>query len=39
MLDYRYETFIILSETLNYTKAAQQLNLSQPAVTKHIQYL
>ncbi|CAM3257130.1 LysR family transcriptional regulator [Vagococcus fessus] len=39
MLDYRYDTFIILSETLNYTKAAQQLNLSQPAVTKHIQYL
>lgn len=39
MLDYRYETFIALTEALNYTKAAKKLNLSQPAVTKHIQYL
>lgn len=39
MLDYRYETFMALTEDLNYTKAAKNLNLSQPAVTKHIQYL
>lgn len=39
MLDYRYETFLVLTQYLNYTKAAQVLNLSQPTVTKHIQYL
>lgn len=39
MLDYRYQTFLILTRYLNYTKAAQVLNLSQPTVTKHIQYL
>ena len=39
MLDYRYQTFLTLTQYLNYTKAAQVLNLSQPTVTKHIQYL
>lgn len=39
MLDYRYRTFSVLADQLNYTKAAKLLNLSQPAVTKHIQYL
>ncbi|WP_438762606.1 LysR family transcriptional regulator [Enterococcus sp. AZ194] len=39
MLDYRYQTFITLSKTLNYTQASLELNLSQPAVTQHIQYL
>lgn len=39
MIDYRYKTFSILAETLNYTKTAKILNMSQPAVTKHIQYL
>lgn len=39
MLDYRYKTFSELATTLNYTKTAENLALSQPAVTKHIQYL
>lgn len=39
MLDFRMYTFIALSKTLNYTKAAEQLCMSQPAVTQHIQYL
>lgn len=39
MLDFRMYTFITLSHTLNYTKAAQQLNITQPAVTQHIKYL
>ncbi|UJF16372.1 LysR family transcriptional regulator [Jeotgalibaca sp. MA1X17-3] len=39
MIDYRYKTFSVLADTLNYTKTAKLLNLSQPAVTKHIQYL
>jgi len=33
------ETFLQVCETLNYTKAAEKLNLTQPAVTQHIQYL
>lgn len=39
MIDYRYKTFSVLADLLNYTKTAEYLNLSQPAVTKHIQYL
>lgn len=39
MLDPRWNTFLTLCETMNYTKAAQRLCLTQPAVTHHIQYL
>lgn len=39
MLDYRMGTFLALCETLSYHKAAQQLHISQPAVTQHIQFL
>lgn len=39
MLDPRWHTFLTVCETMNYTKAAQQLCLTQPAVTHHIQYL
>lgn len=31
--------FLTISETLNFAKAAQQLNISQPAVTRQIQSL
>ena len=31
--------FLVLSETLNYTKAAQKLYMSQPALSKHIESL
>lgn len=39
MLDPRWNTFLVLCDTMNYTRAAQQLCLTQPAVTHHIQYL
>lgn len=39
MLDYRVKTFIKVCETLNFTKAAQDLHITQPAVTKHIKAL
>lgn len=39
MLDYRYDTFYTLAKQLNYTRAAEELNITQPAVTKHIQSL
>lgn len=39
MLDFRMETFLVVCQCLNYTKAAEQLNITQPAVTQHIQYL
>jgi len=39
MIDNRLQTFLTLCETGNYTKTAEKLNLTQPAVTQHIQYL
>lgn len=39
MLDPRWHTFLTLCETMNYTRAAEKLCLTQPAVTHHIQYL
>lgn len=39
MIDYRLETFLYLCETMSYTRTAQQLNITQPTVTQHIQYL
>lgn len=33
------ETFLTVCKYLNYTKAAQELNLTQPAVSQHIRYL
>lgn len=39
MLDPRWNTFLVLCETMNYTRAARRLCLTQPAVTHHIQYL
>lgn len=39
MLDNRLQTFLTLCETRNYTKTAQKLNMTQPAVSQHIQYL
>lgn len=39
MLDTRLHTFLTLCETCNYTKTAQKLNMTQPAVSQHIQYL
>ena len=39
MLDYRVETFLCLCELLNYTKTAEKLCITQPAVTQHIHFL
>lgn len=39
MLDSRWNTFLTLCETMNYTRAAERLCLTQPAVTHHIHYL
>ncbi len=39
MLDYRLQTFLTLCETCNYTKTADKLNMTQPAVSQHIQFL
>lgn len=36
MLDRRYETFLTLVKTNSYTKTAQQLFITQPAVTQQI---
>ncbi len=36
MLDHRIETFLAVCRTLNYTRAAEELSLTQPAVSQHI---
>ena len=38
-MDQRLETFLTVCATMNYRKAAEQLHLTQPAVTKQIQAL
>lgn len=39
MLDFRIQTFITVCEYMNFTKAAEVLNITQPAVSQHIRYL
>lgn len=39
MLDYRIYTFLQLCDTMNYRETAGIMNMTQPAVTQHIQYL
>ena len=39
MLDHRIHTFLHLCQTLNYTRTAQALSITQPTVTQHIQHL
>jgi DNA-binding transcriptional LysR family regulator len=39
MIDYRLHVFRTVAESQSITRAARQLHLSQPAVTKHIQLL
>ncbi len=39
MLDYRYSTFLTLCNLKSYTKTAEQLHMTQPAVTQHIKFL
>ncbi|WP_249029836.1 LysR family transcriptional regulator [Tannockella kyphosi] len=39
MLDFRIDTFIAVCKHMNFTHAAQELNITQPAVSQHIKYL
>lgn len=39
MLDFRMESFLAVCRHMNYTRAAEELNLSQPAVSQHIRWL
>lgn len=36
MFDFRLKVFDTVAKRLNFTKAANELNITQPAVTKHI---
>lgn len=38
-MDFRLKVFVTAAQTLNYSVCAQQLGISQPAVTKHIKAL
>lgn len=39
MIDFRLNTFITLCKLGSYTKTAEHLHITQPAVTQHIKYL
>ena len=39
MLDFRVHTFLAVCRHMNYTKAAEELHITQPAVSQHIRYL
>lgn len=39
MLDFRHETFLALSYCGSFTKTANLLHITQPAVSQHIKYL
>ena len=39
MQDYRVETFLTACRTMNFTRAAEALSITQPAVSQHIAHL
>lgn len=39
MIDIKLETFIIVADTKNFTRAASILNMTQPAISHHIKLL
>lgn len=39
MLDFRIETFLCVCRNMNFTSAAEELHITQPAVSQHIQFL
>lgn len=39
LLDFRINTFLTVCECMNFTKAAEILCITQPAVSQHIKYL
>ncbi len=39
MLDFRHQTFLALCANGSFTKAAEELHITQPAVSQHLKYL
>lgn len=39
MQDFRVKTFLAVCQTMNYTTAAKELHITQPAVSQHIAFL
>lgn len=39
MLDFRMDTLIAVCHYMNFTKASEKLNITQPAVSQHIRHL
>lgn len=39
MLDFRIDTFLAVCQFMNFTKAAEHLGITQPAVSQHIRHL
>lgn len=39
MLDFRVETFLAVCQCMNFTRASEKLNITQPAVSQHIRFL
>ena len=39
MLDLRMETFLTVCQCMNFTRASEKLNITQPAVSQHIHFL
>lgn len=39
MLDFRMNTFLAVCRSMNFTRAAEELHITQPAVSQHIRYL
>lgn len=39
MLDFRMETFLMVCRYMNFTRASEKLNITQPAVSQHIHFL
>lgn len=39
MLDFRMETFLTVCKCMNFTRASEALNITQPAVSQHVRYL
>ena len=39
MVDSRIKTFLALCRNMNYRRTAEELSLTQPAVTQHIKFL
>ncbi len=39
MLDFRIDTFLAVCRSMNFTRAAEELHITQPAVSQHIRHL